>query len=203
MSSSNDRLNPATRGYPELGRPITLAGEPPFGLGALDVNPRLRRIAGEGGREELLEPRVMQVLVALAKAGGDIVTRDELLAVCWNGVIVGEDAIERVVGRLRRLGESLGEFRIETVSKVGYRLRSSGDRPVGKVADAPVERPRICVLPFLNMSDDQQQEYFSDGITEDVITDLSKISSLFVVARTTAFALRGAAEELPQLARRA
>jgi adenylate cyclase len=202
MSSSDDRLEHAARASPEPSRPITLAGEPPFNIGALEVNPRLRRIAGEDGREELVEPRVMQVLVALAKAGGDIVTRDELLAACWNGVIVGEDAIERVVGRLRRLGQSLGEFRIETVSKVGYRLRSSADAPVGKAANADVERPRVCVLPFLNMSDDPQQEYFSDGITEDVITDLSKVSALFVVARTTAFALRGAAEDLQQLARR-
>jgi adenylate cyclase len=64
-----------------------------------------------------------------------------------------------------------------------------------------VRKLSICVLPFANLSDDPQQEYFSDGISEDIITDLSKVSALFVVARNTAFTLKGKSLEIPQVAR--
>lgn len=163
---------------------IHLASEPPLRLGPLTIEAALRRVVHEDGREAFLEPRVMQVLVALARAGGGIVSRSELLVACWHGVVVGEDAIDRVIGRLRRAGETLG-FRLETITKVGYRL-------VAEDAAPPVGPPlgSICVLPFAHMSDDPQQKYFSDGITEDIITDLSKVSRLFVTARTTAFSLR-------------
>ena len=102
---------------------IDLARAPDLDLAGLTVHPSLRTVA-LGGREELLEPRVMQVLVALAHAGGAVVSRDELVAQCWGGRIVGDDAINRVVGRLRRLGEGIGagRFRIETIARVGYRL---------------------------------------------------------------------------------
>jgi adenylate cyclase len=69
---------------------------------------------------------------------------------------------------------------------------------------APAANPRklsICVLPFANMSDDPQQEYFSDGITEDVITDLSKVSALLVIARNTAFSFKGKNVDVRQVAR--
>src|SRR5678815_180150 len=59
----------------------------------------------------------------------------------------------------------------------------------------------ICVLPFANMSGDPEQEYFSDGISEDIITDLSKVSALFVVARNTAFTFKGKSLDVPQVAR--
>src|SRR6202043_4086797 len=62
-------------------------------------------------------------------------------------------------------------------------------------------RPVICVLPFANMSDDSQQEYFSDGISEDIITDLSKVSALSVVARNTAFRFKGQSVDVRQVAR--
>jgi adenylate cyclase len=174
---------------------IHLATEPPLRLGPLTVEPALRRVAHADGREEFLEPRVMQVLVALAHADGGIVSRSELLAACWHGVVVGEDAIDRVIGRLRRLGEAFG-FRLDTITKVGYRL-------IPADAAAPPEPPQrsVCVLPFANMSDDPQQEYFSDGITEDIITDLSKVSRLFVTARTTTFGLRGKDLDIPAIAR--
>jgi adenylate cyclase len=72
--------------------------------------------------------------------------------------------------------------------------------PESQAAGAP-SRLSICVLPFSNMSDDPQQEYFSDGITEDIITDLSKVSALSVVARNTAFTFKGKSLEAPQIAR--
>lgn len=102
---------------------IDLARAPDLDLAGLTVRPSLRLVA-LGEQEELLEPRVMQVLVALARAGGTVVSRDELVVQCWDGRIVGDDAINRVIGRLRRLGEGIGagRFRIETIARVGYRL---------------------------------------------------------------------------------
>ncbi|MGH7015629.1 MAG: winged helix-turn-helix domain-containing protein, partial [Caulobacteraceae bacterium] len=171
--------------------PIELARVEGFRLGALSIEPALRRLAHEDGREEILQPRVMQVLVALAKAEGRILTRDDLQARCWNGVVVGEDAITRVMGHLRRLGETIGkdQFSLQTIAKVGYRLTSlQAPRSPDHEAPAPQPtRPRICVLPFVNLSDDPAQEYFSDGISEDIITDLSRVSALQVTARNTAF----------------
>jgi adenylate cyclase len=73
--------------------------------------------------------------------------------------------------------------------------------PSAHPATAAVRKLSICVLPFSNISDDPQQEYFSDGISEDIITDLSKVSALFVVARNTAFTLKGKSLEITQVAR--
>ena len=102
------------------GSSIDLAREEPFRIGNLQVDPPLRRVS----TGETLEPRVMQVLVALARARGAVISRDELIRTCWGGRIVGEDSINRVISRLRRLAVELGDnaFTIETVPKIGYRL---------------------------------------------------------------------------------
>ena len=99
---------------------IDLAREDSFRIGPLQVDPPLCRVS----TGETLEPRVMQVLVALARAQGAVVSRDELIRTCWGGRIVGEDSINRAISRLRRLAEGRGGggFAIETVPKVGYRL---------------------------------------------------------------------------------
>lgn len=114
--------------------PIVLARERPFRLGAVKVRPATREIVGPRGRE-VLEPRVMEVLVALARAGGETVTRDDLIASCWEGRVVGEDAITRVISRLRRHTEGVGRdgWTMETVTKVGYRLI-----PLDGVAEQPL-----------------------------------------------------------------
>ena len=188
--------------------PIVLAHEAPFRLGALTIEPALRCVSHDDGRDDVLEPRVMQVLVALARAPGQILSRNDLLATCWHGVVVGEDAIDRVIARVRRLADGLGQgqFKLQTITKVGYRLVLEAAAPahpaVAGASEPALELgPSICVLPFENMSDDPQQEYFSDGITDDIITDLSKVSSLFVVSRTTAFTFRCKDIGIPAIAR--
>ncbi|MGH6993863.1 MAG: TPR end-of-group domain-containing protein, partial [Caulobacteraceae bacterium] len=82
-----------------------------------------------------------------------------------------------------------------SVSELAGGVRGAGP------ADPPVRKLSICVLPCANMSDDPQQEYFSDGVSEDIITDLSKVSTLFVVARNTAFQFKAKAIDVPTLAR--
>jgi DNA-binding winged helix-turn-helix (wHTH) protein len=108
--------------------PASLAGEEDFQLGSIWVRPSLREVEA-GGVRETLEPRVMQVLVALARANGAVVSRDALIQQCWGGRIVGEDAINRCVSKVRQLSELGGSkaFDVETIPRVGYRLRESAD----------------------------------------------------------------------------
>ena len=107
---------------------IELAHEPSVRLGRLLVEPGLRRVVRDDGQEEFLEPRVMQLFVAFLRAEGRILSRDELIVSCWEGRIVGDDAINRTLSRLRRVAEGLGEsmFKIETIARVGYRLITEG-----------------------------------------------------------------------------
>jgi len=109
---------------------INLARIPPFCLNSLKIMPATRQIE-LGGKSETLEPRIMQVLVALWQAQGAVVTRDDLIASCWDGRIVGDNAIQRAISRLREIAAGLGAgcFRLETVSKVGYRLVELGSAP--------------------------------------------------------------------------
>jgi DNA-binding winged helix-turn-helix (wHTH) protein/tetratricopeptide (TPR) repeat protein len=112
---------PAVAAWIDLGR----VGD--FPLGALSVRPRLRQIV-LGERAISLQPRVMQVLVALAQARDEIVSRDDLVDACWGGTAVSDDAINRCIQKLRRLAlsEAGGAFIIETVFGVGYRLSCPG-----------------------------------------------------------------------------
>ncbi|HJR82580.1 MAG TPA: winged helix-turn-helix domain-containing protein [Sphingomicrobium sp.] len=117
---------------------VVLAHELPFTLGILVVQPATRQVQS-GGTYETIEPRVMEVLVALARANGSIVTRDELIERCWGGRIVTDDAINRVLSRIRQVASDIGRgsFKVETVTKVGYRL-VDGSRPR---PGPPIESP--------------------------------------------------------------
>lgn len=111
---------------PALKR-IDLAEEPEFGLGDMRVLPSERVVVMNGDRREL-QPRVMQVLVALARARPGVVSRDKLVELCWEGRIVGDDALNRCILALRHLAQDLTPppFSIETVPRVGHRLVENG-----------------------------------------------------------------------------
>jgi len=98
---------------------VELAHEPPFRLGLLDAEPATRQLKF-GDVSVTIEPRVMQVLVALFRAGS-IVTREELIQRCWDGRVVGDDAINRVLSRIRHIDADFGQgsFSVETITKVG------------------------------------------------------------------------------------
>ena len=187
---------------PDRSAPIDLAREADLRLGSALVRPSLSEVV-VASQTIRLQPRVMQVLVALARADGEVVSRDELLASCWGGLAIGDDAINRCIGRLRRLSEeeAPGAFTIGTLLRIGYRLSPVAEPASPLPAQGGVRQLSICVLPFANTSDDPQQEYFSDGISEDIITDLSKVSALSVVARNTAFTFKGKSVKVPDVAR--
>ena len=104
-------------------RRIDLAHHGDFDLDALKVQPSLRKISGPLG-EQVLEPKVMQVLIALTDPIGTILSRDDLIERCWDGRVVGDTSINRVISLLRNgLRETVGELVcVETVPKVGYRV---------------------------------------------------------------------------------
>jgi len=129
---------------------IQLTGLAPFRLGPITVDPLLRQLRHDDRRSEVLEPRVMQVLIALARTDGAIVTRDALIDTCWDGRIVGEDAIIRTISRLRRSAGGIGQgiFRIETITKTGYRLVREGHEdgaPIAADLSPPLESSRAAL----------------------------------------------------------
>ena len=117
-------MNDAVR-VPSAGLLTTadLAARSDFTVGLAVVSPSARTIAGPGGTADV-EPRVMQVLVVLADAAGQVVTRETLFQRCWGGIYVGDDSLNRAVGAVRRLGADIadGSFEIETIPRTGYRL---------------------------------------------------------------------------------
>lgn len=107
------------------GRAV-LAREPAFSVGPVKVSPSTRQVI-TGTARYTVEPRVMQLLVVLAKARGAVVSRDELIDRCWDGRVVGDDAINHAVGKLRQISLASGDaFIIETIPRVGYRLIVEG-----------------------------------------------------------------------------
>src|SRR5215470_1156189 len=172
-------------------------GEISFGRFRLDL---ARRELRRDERLVRLGGRALDILCVLASAGGKVVSKDELMERVWAGVIVEEHNIQVHVSALRRAlaedGDGDGESRIVTVSGRGYRLlRAPEPTAVDNAAaepSAPVpEQPSLAVLPFLNLSGDPEQEYFADGMVEEIITALARIRWLSVVARNSSFAFKG------------
>ncbi len=136
---------------------MDLAGEPDFTLGDLQIQPSSREVVTSGSRE-VLEPRVMQVLVVLARRRSQVVSRDQLIDECWAGRVVGEDAINRCIARIRRLAEAHGGFSIETIARVGYRLTELAGTPKTQVEvagpghEAPETPPKTLGAPLRRRS---------------------------------------------------
>ncbi len=246
----------------------------PFWVADWKVEPSLGRLS-RGQNSVKIEPKVMTVLICLAQAAGDVISREQLEAAAWEGLVVGYDSLASTIIKLRKAFEddSRNPRIIETVPKRGYRLIA----PVGVVAPDPsessvvvtsptptwggtqaetVDAPTtdapaplrglarwatqipmsdktkallvaslalitlaaagyfgfmksanedrtltVAVLPFKNMSDDPQQQYFSDGMTADLITDLSKLSALSVIARNSVFSYRNDDVDVRKIAR--
>lgn len=123
---------------------VILVQENDFSLGGLTVSPSKRLVMTAEGRE-LLQPRIMQVLVALARRRGEVVSRDALMASCWGGFAVSDDAIHRCIARIRRLGESLGGFNLETIPRVGYQLNELAAETPAAEADPSAPRASAAI----------------------------------------------------------
>jgi adenylate cyclase len=119
------------------------------------------------------------------------------------GVAVSRSVRDQAAGKLPAEFEDLGEHAVKNIARPVhvFALRAPAPAPAAAARTTAPQRLSVCVLPFANMSGDPEQQYFSDGITEDIITDLSKVSALAVVSRNTAFTFKGKQVELAQVAR--
>ena len=159
----------------------------------LDVARRELRRSGE---PITLEPQVFDLLVHLIRNRDRVVTKDDLLEAVWGGRIVSESTLTSRINAARKAVGDSGEAQrlIRTSPRKGIRF-------IGEVIDAspadpsppriPHDRPSIAVLPFDNLSDDREQEYFADGMVEEIITGLSRIKWLFVISRNSTFIYKG------------
>jgi len=167
------------------------------------------------GRRELrrdevlvrLHRRALDILCALAAAKAEVVGKDELMARLWPGRIVEEGNIHVHVSALRRALDEHGggHSYIVTVPGRGYRLAGLVDAfgvapSTTQILPLP-DKPSIAVLPFANLSGDPEQEYFADGMVEEIITALSRIRWLFVIARNSTFSYKGQAIDVKQVGR--
>lgn len=147
--------------------------------------------------------RGLRLLAALVERSGEVLGKAALMDAAWPGTAVEEGNLTVQIAQLRKLlGPSDGREWIATVPRVGYRF-TGAVRQLGGAKRRPLPppgKPSIAVLPFANISNDLEQESFADGLTEDLITDLSRISGLFVVARHSAFAYKGKAMDVREIA---
>jgi TolB-like protein/Flp pilus assembly protein TadD len=175
-----------------------------FGRFRLDLGKReLRR----DGASVKLGSRALDILCILAQAEGKVVSKNELMAEVWPGIVVEDSNVQVHVSNLRKaLDEGTdGQSFIVTVPGRGYRFLGLQSRPqaaqLGIQPTVNVSETCIAVLPFTNMTGDPEQEYFADGIVEDIITGLSRIRWLFVIARNSSFIYKGKPIDVRQVAR--
>jgi adenylate cyclase len=188
---------------------ISSAGRSLLRIADLRVDPALDEIC-KAGQTIKLEPKAMQLLMCLAERAGEVVSVEELLDLVWKDVVVSQDSVYAAVAALRRtLGDEPKTPKyIANVVRRGYRLIAPVSEwvdppavPPASAASSPPDKPTILVMPFANLSGDPAQDYFSDGITEDIITELSRWRLLAVRSRSVSFRYRGVAVDLKQIAR--
>lgn len=164
-----------------------------FHLGDWLIEPNLSAVSRDGTIVHL-QPKVMGVLVCLAQHAGQPVSKEKLLESVWPDAFVTDDVLKHSISELRRVfgDDAQNPTIIQTIPKHGYRLvvtvSASQSR---KIHAANPKHDSIAVLPFVNLSADPDNEYFADGITEEIINALAQIEQLRVVARSSAFSFKG------------
>lgn len=175
-----------------------------YRVGAFEIRPRERKLL-RAGREMPVGSRGFEILLALVDAGGELVSKDALLARVWPGVVVEEGNLHTQVSALRKALGADGAA-IVTVPGRGYRFAGAIERldvlkpPIQATLVASPDRPSIAVLPFQNLSGDPEQGYFADGMAEELITALSRMRWLSVVGRNASFAQRDRQADLAGVA---
>ena len=150
-----------------------------------------------------ITPQVFDLLAYLIRHRERVVTKDDLVGAIWDGRIVSDAALTTRLNAARcAIGDSGAEQRlIKTLPRKGFRFvgqvregrEVAGPDPDGAPESAPAvpDKPSIAVLPFENMSGDPEQEYFADGMVEEITTALSRFKGLFVIARNSSFTFKG------------
>jgi TolB-like protein len=171
-----------------------------------------RRELRRGNELVALEPQVFDVLIYLVENRDRVVSKDDLIASVWSGRIVSESTLTSRINAVRKAIGDSGEKQnlIRTFAKKGFRFVAPVDVK-SKETVAPAEprapasgmptKPSIAVLPFSNMSGDADQDSFVDGVTEEIITALSRVRWFFVIARGSTFAYKSSAIGPEEIAR--
>ena len=164
-------------------------------------------------------PQIFDLLLHLVRNREHVVSKDELLDAVWAGRIVSELTLTSHINAARKaIGDSGQKQRLlRTIARKGFRfvgdvseiatraasVSTEPDEPAKAIAEAPAlpDGPSIATLPFLNLSGDMEQEYFTDGVVEDIITALSRIRWLFVIARNSSFTYKGRAVDVKEVGR--
>jgi TolB-like protein/Flp pilus assembly protein TadD len=189
---------------------VTGEAQGSVGFGRFRLLPQRRELRADGVVVEL-GSRAFDILLILTEARGALVTKDEILSRVWPDTVVEENNLVVQISTLRK---ALGEDRdfIRTVSGRGYRfvaeiLTSVAESDVetrvgrGTAAEAAPKVLSIAVLPLESLSADPSQEYFADGMTDELITALAQISSLRVISRTSIMTYKRVRKLLPEIAR--
>ncbi len=178
-----------------------------FGRFGLDLR---RRELRRDGQPVQIHPRALGILCALAEARGETVSKDELMARLWPGRVVEEGNLHVHVSALRKSLDEHGDGHsfVVTVPGRGYRLADLTGLRSAQLAEGSLppqlplpDKPSIAVMPFANLSGDPDQEYFADGMVEEIITALSRIRWLFVIARNSSFTYKGQATDVKWVGR--
>lgn len=153
------------------------------------------------GRLVELRPKTYALLRLFVANPGRVLSKSELLAALWPKAVVTEGSLTQCVTELRAALGAQGESLIKTVPRLGYRFDAHVLLDPAPALAPAQDRPSIAVLPFQNLSNDSEQDYFADGMVEEITTALSRIRSLFVVARNSSFTYKGRAVEVKQVGR--
>jgi TolB-like protein len=172
-----------------------------------------------------VEPQVLDLLFYLIRNRERVVSKDDLIAQVWNGRIVSDSTLtSRITAVRKAIGDNGEDQRlIRTVARKGLRFVgdvredngsyvshsappfAQGDSAlallIGAASPKLPDKPSVAVLPFTNMSSDPEQDYFSDGITEDIITGLARLRWFFVIARNSTFAYKGNSMDVRKVGR--
>jgi TolB-like protein len=170
------------------------------------------------GVERALRPKSFALLRHFVENPGRLIDRDEIMHAVWPGVFVSDDSIAQCIRDVRRALGDDGQQLLRTLPRRGYLFTAQVVRGTEQPASAAPARaldtappaaappplpdtPSIAVMPFQNMSGDPEQEYFVDGMVEEIITALSRIRWLFVLARNSSFSYKGQSPDIKQVGR--
>lgn len=185
----------------------------PFTFGDYVLDPERRELSH---RAEVVPvgPQVFDLLLHLVSHRDRVVTKDELLQAVWTGRIVSESTISSHINAARKaIGDTGdGQHLLRTVARKGFRFVGEVQAGEHKASEpretrqpppalAVPDRPSIAVLPFHNLSGDPEQEYFADGVVEDIIAALSRMRWLFVIARNSSFTYKGRTADVKDVGR--
>jgi TolB-like protein/Tfp pilus assembly protein PilF len=173
-----------------------------FEFGAYRLEAQSGMLFREGAHVPL-PPKAAELLVALVQAAGSALTREELLQRLWPNTVVEEGSLSSQISLLRKaLGErpKAQDF-IETLPKRGYRFVAPVKRIASGTRDSGVDRTLLVVLPFENLTTGDRYDYFSEGLTEEMITELARLSPerLGVIARTSAMQFKSTTKSIAQI----